>query len=87
MPILHVFFDPLRGLAVVADGQRPASKFAGQVFRHLLDVFVELVGKTPSFTKELIDADSSGFEHAAGIADLDGDGRPELYVAADDQDA
>lgn len=33
-----------------------------------------------------IDAASSGFEHAAGIADLDGDGKPEIYVAADDQD-
>jgi hypothetical protein len=33
----------------------------------------------------LIDADSSGFEHAAYAADLDGDGVPELYVAADDQ--
>ena len=33
-----------------------------------------------------IDADSSGFEHAAGLADLDQDGRPELYVAADEQD-
>jgi len=32
-----------------------------------------------------IDKDSSGFEHAATLADLDGDGRPELYVAADDQ--
>jgi hypothetical protein len=28
---------------------------------------------------------SSGFEHAAVTADLDGDGRAELYVAADDQ--
>jgi hypothetical protein len=28
---------------------------------------------------------SSGFEHACVTADLDGDGRPELYVAADDQ--
>jgi hypothetical protein len=33
-----------------------------------------------------IDRESSGFEHAAGAADLDGDGRAELYVAADDQD-
>ena len=34
---------------------------------------------------ELIDADSSGFEHAAILLDLDGDGRDELYVASDDQ--
>jgi hypothetical protein len=32
-----------------------------------------------------IDKDSSGFEHAALLADLDGDGVAELYVAADDQ--
>lgn len=29
--------------------------------------------------------DSSGFEHASLLADLDGDGRDELYVASDDQ--
>jgi len=38
------------------------------------------------WTKTLIDADSQGFEHAANVADLDGDGRPELYVSADEQD-
>ncbi len=38
------------------------------------------------WSKELIDADSSGFEHAAILVDLDGDGRDELYVASDDQD-
>ena len=32
-----------------------------------------------------IDADSSGFEHAALLTDLDGDGTDELYVASDDQ--
>jgi hypothetical protein len=31
----------------------------------------------------LIDRDSSGFEHAAILADLDGDARDELYVASD----
>jgi hypothetical protein len=30
-----------------------------------------------------IDADSAGFEHAALLTDLDGDGRDELYVASD----
>jgi hypothetical protein len=34
----------------------------------------------------LIDADSGGFEHAAILADLDEDGRHELYVASDDHD-
>ena len=32
-----------------------------------------------------IDKASSGFEHAALLTDLDGDGRDELYVASDDQ--
>ena len=32
---------------------------------------------------ERIDADSKGFEHAALLADLDEDGRDELYVASD----
>lgn len=34
---------------------------------------------------ESIDRDSGGFEHAALLADLDGDGTDELYVAADMQ--
>lgn len=34
---------------------------------------------------ESIARDSSGFEHAALLTDLDGDGRDELYVGADDQ--
>jgi hypothetical protein len=37
------------------------------------------------FKKELIAADSSGFEHASILADLDGDGKDELYVASDQQ--
>ena len=32
----------------------------------------------------LIDSDSKGFEHAAVLADLDGDGTDELYAASDD---
>ena len=32
-----------------------------------------------------IDADSSGFEHASILLDLDNDGRDELYVASDRQ--
>jgi hypothetical protein len=32
---------------------------------------------------EPIDRDSKGFEHAAILTDLDGDGRDELYVASD----
>jgi hypothetical protein len=33
---------------------------------------------------EVVDRDSKGFEHAALVADLDGDGTAELYVASDD---
>ena len=33
--------------------------------------------------RELIDKDSAGFEHASILADLDGDGIDELYVASD----
>src|SRR6185295_6774819 len=35
--------------------------------------------------KELIDAGSSGFEHAAILLDLDGDKKDEIYVASDNQ--
>jgi len=35
------------------------------------------------WTATLVDADSAGFEHAAILCDLDGDGRDELYVASD----
>ena len=39
----------------------------------------------PPWRRELIDAESSGFEHACVTADMDGDGAQELYVASDDQ--
>ena len=35
------------------------------------------------WSKEQIDADSGGLEHAAILTDLDGDGIEELYVASD----
>jgi hypothetical protein len=38
-----------------------------------------------SWKKTLIDPASSGFEHPVHVADLDGDGTPEIYVAAEDQ--
>jgi len=38
-----------------------------------------------AWEKELIDDNSSGFEHATLIADLDKNGLKEIYVAADDQ--
>jgi hypothetical protein len=41
--------------------------------------------KDAPFPIENIEPNSSGFEHAALLTDLDEDGRDELYVAADDQ--
>jgi hypothetical protein len=41
--------------------------------------------KKAEFSVENIETSSSGFEHAALLADLDGDNKDELYVAADDQ--
>jgi hypothetical protein len=38
-----------------------------------------------TWKKRSIDRESSGFEHAALLADLDADGTDELYVASDDQ--
>ena len=38
-----------------------------------------------SWTQEIIATDSSSFEHATILLDLDGNGRDELYVASDDQ--
>ena len=37
------------------------------------------------WSKQLIASDTSGFEHASILLDLDGDGRDELYVASDNQ--
>lgn len=41
--------------------------------------------KNDSWSKTLIDKDSSGFEHTSYGADLNKDGKLELYVAADNQ--
>ncbi len=41
-------------------------------------------GPGDPWTVVSIDRDSSGFEHAALLADLDGDGADELYAASDD---
>jgi hypothetical protein len=44
-------------------------------------------GRDPrgEWSRSSIDRQSSGFEHASIFADLDGDGRDELYVASDEQ--
>ena len=44
---------------------------------------IEPEGET--WTTNLIDEDSSGYEHATMLANMDGDGALEIYVAADDQ--
>ena len=43
------------------------------------------VNSQARWTTSLIDSNSSGFEHAIYAADLEGDGKVELYVASDDQ--
>ena len=42
-------------------------------------------GENPleAWSREAIDSDSAGFEHASILTDLDGDGTDELYVASD----
>ena len=42
-------------------------------------------GATGAWTRTLIDAQSSGFEQPVDLADLDGDGKLEIYVASEDQ--
>jgi len=40
-------------------------------------------GEDGAFAAGLVDADSGGFEHATDVADLDGDGKVEIYAAAE----
>ena len=42
-------------------------------------------GSDTTWSIKKFDSVSSGFEHATVAHDMDGDGTPELYVAADDQ--
>lgn len=66
---------------VDGDGRKELVAAAMKTGLWLLDS--EDGGKT--WTKTLIDDKSGGFEHAAAMADLDGNGTLELYVASDDQ--
>lgn len=77
--------DQLRFLLagdVDADGQAEliAASWKAGLFRLELQ-------EDGTFKNMLIDEESSGFEHATHVADLDGDGKLEIYVAADDQKA
>ncbi len=64
---------------VDGDGSKEMVAAAGKAGLFLLRPAAE------EWSVELIAGDSSGFEHAAILLDLDGDGRDELYVASDDQ--
>lgn len=48
-------------------------------------VWVLRQGEADSWTATRIDAESSGFEHAALVADIEGNGKYEIYVASDPQ--
>ena len=48
-------------------------------------LFEQGTDPTAEWKKTAIDPKSSGFEHPVHLADLDGDGKLEIYVAAEDQ--
>jgi hypothetical protein len=66
---------------VDGDGQR---ELVAAAFKRGLWLFHPSSDPRGQWKKELIDADSGGFEHASILTDLDGDGADELYVASDD---
>jgi hypothetical protein len=62
------------------DGKK---EFIAALFKSGLWLLRPSADPSQPWSKQLIDADSGGFEHASIIADLDADGRDELYVASD----
>ena len=66
---------------VYGDGQR---ELVAAAFKRGLWLLHPGSNPRGQWRKELIDADSGGFEHASILTDLDGDGADELYVASDD---
>lgn len=66
------------------DGRQELVAAAMRTGLFLIDSEVDKGGNV-TWTSTNFDAVSSGFEHATTVFDMDGDGRPELYVAADDQ--
>ena len=67
------------------DGQVEIVAAAIKTGLHLLHQHKDAKTGQVTWQVSRFETNSSGFEHAAYGADLDGDGRPELYVAADDQ--
>jgi hypothetical protein len=69
------------------DGRKEIVAAAMKTGLYFIDATVEGKGKGAKVTWSMskFDAASSGFEHAMVAHDMDGDGTPELYVAADDQ--
>ena len=77
----------LSGRLVLVISVSPRSALMRNVFRPPADrLWLLRPGDSPEAAWSItsIDRESSGFEHASLLADLDQDGRDELYVASDD---
>ena len=67
------------------DGDGRKEMVAAAMKTGLYYIDSEVKGDKTEWTITNFDSVSSGFEHASVAHDMDGDGKPELYVAADDQ--
>ncbi len=65
------------------DGRKELVAAAMKTGLYFIDSQVD--GSDTTWSIKKFDSVSSGFEHATVAHDMDGDGTPELYVAADDQ--
>ena len=72
-------------LAADFDGDGRKELVAAAMKTGLYFIDSEVKGKETTWSIKKFDSSSSGFEHATVAHDMDGDGTPELYVAADDQ--
>lgn len=66
------------------DGRKEMVAAAYKTGLYFIDSEVSKKGEV-TWSIANFDTVSSGFEHASAAHDMDGDGKPELYVAADDQ--
>lgn len=66
------------------DGRQELVAAAYKTGLYFIDSEVDAKGET-TWSIANFDTVSSGFEHASAAHDMDGNGSPELYVAADDQ--